>query len=181
VATNIDDVVVGAEDPVGYRDWVVRFNAEGPDGVRDHHGGGVVPRLTSTMLEALMRRIEKGPIAAVHGIVRWRQADLGRWLHEEFGVSLSRSRLSAVIWGLDFRLLTGRPRRHSRDPGPASRQGNRTLVGRRGAGRSEKKLTRRWARRCIRPGAPADQRTRSAWIFGAICPALGKGAALVLP
>jgi len=43
------------------------------------------------------------------------------------------------------------------------------------------KLTRRWARRGTRPRAPADQRTRSAWTFGAICPALGKGAALVLP
>lgn len=40
------------------RDWVMRFNAEGPDGVRDHHGGGVVPRLTPAMLEALMRRID---------------------------------------------------------------------------------------------------------------------------
>ena len=29
--------------------------------------------------------------------------------------------------------------------------------------------------------APKDQRTRSAWIYGAICPARGVGAALVLP
>jgi hypothetical protein len=43
------------------------------------------------------------------------------------------------------------------------------------------KITRRWARRGTRPTAPTDQRTASAYIFGAICPALGKGAALVLP
>ena len=43
------------------------------------------------------------------------------------------------------------------------------------------KITRRWARRGSRPSAPHDQRTRSAYIFGAICPAKGKGAALVLP
>jgi transposase len=43
------------------------------------------------------------------------------------------------------------------------------------------KITRRWARRGTRPSAPHDQRTRSAYIFGAICPAKGKGAALVLP
>ena len=43
------------------------------------------------------------------------------------------------------------------------------------------KITRRWARRGTRPSAPHDQRTHSAYIFGAICPALGKGAALVLP
>ncbi|MFL5189779.1 MAG: IS630 family transposase [Microvirga sp.] len=43
------------------------------------------------------------------------------------------------------------------------------------------KITRRWAKRGTRPSAPKDQRTSSAYIFGAICPAEGKGAALVLP
>ena len=43
------------------------------------------------------------------------------------------------------------------------------------------KITRRWARRCSRPSAPKDQRTASVSLFGAICPALGKGAGLVLP
>ena len=42
-------------------------------------------------------------------------------------------------------------------------------------------ITRRWAQRGTRPSAPRDQRTASAYIFGAICPAEGKGAALVLP
>src|SRR6202035_5824241 len=43
------------------------------------------------------------------------------------------------------------------------------------------KITRRWARRGSRPSAPHDQRTASTYIFGAICPKDGKGAALVLP
>ena len=43
------------------------------------------------------------------------------------------------------------------------------------------KIARRWARRGTRPHAPHDQRTSSAYIFGAICPQQGKGAALVLP
>ena len=43
------------------------------------------------------------------------------------------------------------------------------------------KITRRWAKRGTRPSAPRDQRTRSAYIFGAICPTRGVGAALVLP
>src|SRR5215210_2054109 len=42
-------------------------------------------------------------------------------------------------------------------------------------------ITRRWAKRGTRPSAPKDQRTASASIFGAICPAEGKGAGLVLP
>jgi hypothetical protein len=43
------------------------------------------------------------------------------------------------------------------------------------------KITRRWAKRGTRPSAPSDQRTKSAYIFGAICPARGVGAGLVLP
>jgi putative transposase len=43
------------------------------------------------------------------------------------------------------------------------------------------KITRRWARRGTRPSAPKDQRTKSAYIFEAICPEQGKGAGLVLP
>ena len=42
-------------------------------------------------------------------------------------------------------------------------------------------ITRRWAKRGSRPSAPVDQRTASAYIFGAICPREGKGAALVMP
>ena len=36
-------------------------------------------------------------------------------------------------------------------------------------------------RRGTRPRAPHDQRTKWAYIFGAICPKKGKGAALVMP
>lgn len=43
------------------------------------------------------------------------------------------------------------------------------------------KRTRRWARKGTRPVAPHDQRTKSTYLFGAICPARGVGAGLVLP
>src|SRR5262249_4413633 len=40
---------------------------------------------------------------------------------------------------------------------------------------------RQWARRGTRPRQPADQRYDNAYLFGAICPARGIGAALALP
>ena len=43
------------------------------------------------------------------------------------------------------------------------------------------KIGRRWAKRGTRPRAPHDQRTKWAYIFGAICPAKGKGVGLVMP
>jgi hypothetical protein len=42
-------------------------------------------------------------------------------------------------------------------------------------------IVRQWARRGSRPRQPADQRYESAYLFGAICPARGVGAALALP
>ena len=42
-------------------------------------------------------------------------------------------------------------------------------------------LVRQWAKRGTRPRQPADQRYQSAYLFGAICPARGVGAALALP
>src|SRR5271165_7294196 len=42
-------------------------------------------------------------------------------------------------------------------------------------------LVRQWARRGTRPTQPADQRYDNAYLFGAICPVRGVGAALALP
>ena len=42
-------------------------------------------------------------------------------------------------------------------------------------------LARVWADKGSRPPAPRDQRYNSAYLFGAVCPARGVGAGLVLP
>src|SRR5260370_1685133 len=43
------------------------------------------------------------------------------------------------------------------------------------------KMPRGGAKRGPRPSAPRDRRTASTYIFGAVCPKRGKGAALILP
>ena len=42
-------------------------------------------------------------------------------------------------------------------------------------------MARLWARKGTRPRQPADQRYQNAYLFGAVCPEKGKGAALMLP
>ena len=42
-------------------------------------------------------------------------------------------------------------------------------------------LTRIWAKRGTRPRAARDHRYTWAWLFGAVCPERGVGAAVVLP
>jgi transposase len=62
------------------RDWVMRFNAEGPDGLIDRKAPGPESRLDDEYSTALAAANESDPIAAFHGVVRWRQADLCQWL-----------------------------------------------------------------------------------------------------
>ena len=59
------------------RDWVLRFNAEGPEGLIDRKAPGPMPRLNAEHRAALAAAIESGPIPAIHGVVRWRLIDLG--------------------------------------------------------------------------------------------------------
>src|SRR5919112_6557963 len=62
------------------RDWVLRFNAEGPAGLIDRKAPGQPPRLTDAHRAALAVAIEAGPVPAIHGVVRWRLLNLGGWL-----------------------------------------------------------------------------------------------------
>src|SRR6516162_9289164 len=58
------------------RDWVLRFNAYGPEGLIDRKAPGQPPRLNNEHRAALAAVLESGPIPAVHGVVRWRIVDL---------------------------------------------------------------------------------------------------------
>jgi len=62
-----------------------------------------------------------------------------------------------------------------------TRHAHRDLVARRGAGRPEERHHAPLGSSRNAPSAPKDQRTKSAYIYGAICPAEGKAAGLVLP
>ena len=52
------------------RDWVLRFNAEGPGGLIDRKPSGASPKLTDAQRQALCAIVETGPIPAIHGVVR---------------------------------------------------------------------------------------------------------------
>ena len=99
------------------RDWVLRFNAEGPDGLLDRKAPGPKPRLTEQHRTALIAIIESGPIPAVHGVVRWRLVDLCQWLWEEFRVSIARQTLGRELRALGYRKLSARPRHHAQAEG----------------------------------------------------------------
>ena len=54
------------------RDWVLRFNARGPAGLLDGKAPGNRPKLDDAQRRALAEIVERGPIPAIHEVVRWR-------------------------------------------------------------------------------------------------------------
>jgi transposase len=99
------------------RDWVIKFNAQGPDGLIDRKAPGQRPRLNDAHRSALAAVIESGPMPAVHGVVRWRIVDLCQWLFEEFRVTVSKQTLSRELRGMGYRKLSARPRHHAQREG----------------------------------------------------------------
>jgi transposase len=99
------------------RDWVMKFNAQGPAGLIDRKAPGQRPRLNHERRAALAKMIDDGPIPAVHGVVRWRLVDLCQWTFEEFGVTLSPQTMSREVRAPGYRKLSARPRHHAQAAG----------------------------------------------------------------
>jgi transposase len=99
------------------RDWVIKFNAAGPEGLIDRKAPGQPSRLTDAHRTALAAVIERGPDPAIHGVVRWRIIDLCQWLWDEFRVSIAKQTLSRELRAMGFRKLSARPRHHAQAEG----------------------------------------------------------------
>lgn len=107
--------VIGGVTLQSIRDWVVRFNDQGPDGLIDRKAPGPTPKLDVAQLEALKDLVERGPIPAVDGVVRWRLIDLVQWISDEFGVSLDETTVGRHLKAMGYRKLTARPRHHAQN------------------------------------------------------------------
>ena len=98
------------------RDWVIRFNTRGPDGLLTGKAPGAPCLLDDHQRQALRQIVEDGPTPSVHGVVRWRLIDLAQWIFEEFRISISKQTLSRELRRMGFRKLSARPRHHAQDP-----------------------------------------------------------------
>ena len=155
----------------------------------DRKAPGPPHKLSAGQRAALAAVVETGPDPAVHGVVRWRRCDLAGWLREHFGVSLSEVTVGRSCAGWVTPSSPRAPRHYAQDE-DAVAAFKKTSPDRLKEVRArlddgvevelwwqdearvgqKNKITRRWARRGTRPSAPKDQRTTSAYIFGAICP-----------
>lgn len=115
-AKRAEAALVGGMDRQTLRDWVRRFNAEGPEGLYSKQGPGPACRLSEAQQQELVAIIEAGPDLAEHGVVRFRLRDLCALVEERFGVTYGEQGLSKLIKKLGFRRISARPQHPKSDP-----------------------------------------------------------------
>ena len=106
---------IGGMDRQTLRDWVHRFNEQGPDGLINVKPSGRRSKLSAEQKEELRQLVEAGPDPQIDGVARWRCVDLRRVLGERFGVDLSEVRLGCVLKQLGFSHISARPRHRAQD------------------------------------------------------------------
>ncbi len=99
-----------------FRDWVLRFNADGPAGLVNGKAPGKTPRLDPSQRRELVQVVEDGPIPAIHGVVRWRLCDQVQWIQETHRISVSEDTVSRYLRAVGYRKLSARPRHHAQNP-----------------------------------------------------------------
>ena len=110
---------VGGMDRQTLRDWVIRFNEQGPDGLVIPSPGAPPKRPTDLEAAAARQRAREragedehprksgpaqrsSPSGSPHGVVRWRACDLIMRLYEEFALSVSDDTIYRALKDLGY-------------------------------------------------------------------------------
>ena len=110
-----DAARIGGMDRQTLRDWVHRFNAEGPDGLIDRKPPGPKRRLSAEQLDELEKIVESGPDLEKDGVVRWRRVDLQRVIKERFDVGYHVRHVGQILHDLRFSHVSTRPQHPEQD------------------------------------------------------------------
>lgn len=114
-ASREEAALAGGMDRQTLRDWVIRFNQQGPEGLVNKPSPGAPGKLNDEHKAFLACIVDEGPIPAIHGVVRWRACDLIMRLHEEFGLSVSDDTVYRALKELGFSHVSARPKAYKQD------------------------------------------------------------------
>ncbi len=174
------------------RDWIVRYNADGLDGLRDAARPGAPPKLESGQAEEVASWLDEGPDPDAGGPSRWTVADVRKRIADSFGVAYTLEGARRLVRRLGFRHMSPRPVHPRADP--AAREGFRrdsvrlareavpdgvapedVLVYFQDEARIGQKgmLSRVWARKGTRPRVARDHRYGHLYLFPSACPETG--------
>ena len=97
-------------------DAVLRFNAEGPEGLNDKHRPGRPERLSEGQQAALKAHILRGPRPERDVVSAWRLVDLCEHVERRYGVRDSVWGLSCLLQRLNLSRQKTRPSHPKGDP-----------------------------------------------------------------
>ena len=172
------------------RDWILRYNEEGPAGLCDRPRQGRPSILDQGQLSILKGWLDTGPPEGLSG---WTLALLKDVIFRFFEVALSREGIRLLIRRMGFRKLSPCPIHPKADRKaqeafrtgfgkiatshlPAGTDPSRVDVWFQDEARIGQKgmLSRVWARKGTRPRIPRDYRYGYCYLFSALCPARGE-------
>jgi putative transposase len=179
------------------RTWVRRFNTNGLNGLSDKKQKGRKPKWTSEIVQYIQDKAALGACFERDKRVTFRLIDFQLELKDKFGQHFGLSTIWYKLKELKLSWITVR-KQHPKSDLKAQEEFKKKIpvkikeiqeqypdkqievwfqdearVGQHGT------LTRIWAPKGSRPRALCDFRFKSAYIFGAICPALKKASALI--
>ena len=106
----------GGMDRQTLRDWIIRYNDLGPDGLVNRPSPGRPRKLSETGHRALEALVERGPDPETDRVVRWRCTDLKRVLSETRGEQVSASTVRRALKKLKYSWISARPRHPAQKP-----------------------------------------------------------------
>jgi transposase len=106
-------------DRQALRDWIIRYNAHGVEGLRDRWGKGRPARLAPDEQAELAAIILRGPDPEAEGISTYTLEDLARLSQDRFGKPFHPASMSRVVRRLGFSRQKARPSHPLKDPAEA--------------------------------------------------------------
>ncbi len=91
------------------RDWVVRYNAEGVDGLASRKPPGAAPKLSAAQMSELRDLVLVGPDPKADKVVRWRCLDLREKVIQRFCVTVPERTIAKWLRKLNLTRLQPRP------------------------------------------------------------------------
>jgi putative transposase len=98
------------------RDWVIRYNEYGLDGLSDRWGDGRPPKLDGEEKAELLRIVLAGPDPETSGLSAFTREDLVGICEERFGKRLHATSIGRLLRSLGLSRQKARPSHPQKDP-----------------------------------------------------------------
>jgi transposase len=98
------------------RDWVIRYNADGIDGLADRPRDGRPPKLDAEEKAELVRIVLAGPDPEVSGLPAFTREDWVRVCKQRFAKSLHVTSMGRILRELGLTRQKARPSHPEKDP-----------------------------------------------------------------